>query len=419
MKKYLFFAALMCCMVSVGAQQPRNVQEAFKEMQNKIRKVERWNHYVNTFSEKLDSLCIDFEKYLFEYDERFNCVKIDNYWLDDEWTLDYTQEYTYDEQDRVVVFVERYDNYAMMSEYSYNDQGWLSEELMYEFDGDVWIQSGKNVFEYDADGHLVLSESFGYDGEWQPASKMVLEYEGGRLLNDVFYYYGENDWLPMMKNDYTYNAEGLCLQRLQYSWANEWMEDNKVEYEFDASGNRISQTISSHYLLDDWVEAYKIEYTYDTNGNCLTTKDYYSDEAKGWVLDFTTTYTYDLSVSADATAGIWMVWDDDLPLYNKVLDWQILISDDGYSAIFYYSNCLAVSDLFKDGMNVWPNPASTFVHIDGFDVAEARVYNAVGQCVKTMKGSNEINVAELVEGVYLLRVTDTEGKFHATKVVLK
>jgi hypothetical protein len=47
------------------------------------------------------------------------------------------------------------------------------------------------------------------------------------------------------------------------------------------------------------------------------------------------------------------------------------------------------------------------------------VYNALGQLVKTVRGTNEIDVADLVEGVYLVRITDAEGRNHTARVVVK
>ena len=67
----------------------------------------------------------------------------------------------------------------------------------------------------------------------------------------------------------------------------------------------------------------------------------------------------------------------------------------------------------------YPNPAKDFVRIEGTEAAEVQVYNALGQLVKTVKDKNEINVAGLPEGVYMMRITDAEGRSHAARVALK
>jgi len=46
-------------------------------------------------------------------------------------------------------------------------------------------------------------------------------------------------------------------------------------------------------------------------------------------------------------------------------------------------------------------------------------YNALGQLVKTVRDANEISVPGLAEGVYLVRITDDEGKMHVARVAVK
>ena len=50
---------------------------------------------------------------------------------------------------------------------------------------------------------------------------------------------------------------------------------------------------------------------------------------------------------------------------------------------------------------------------------EVQVYNALGQMVKTVRGTNEIDVADLVEGVYLVRIADAEGKVYTNKITVQ
>ena len=67
----------------------------------------------------------------------------------------------------------------------------------------------------------------------------------------------------------------------------------------------------------------------------------------------------------------------------------------------------------------FPNPALETVYIEGIETAEIQVYNALGQMVKTVRNSNEINVSSLAEGVYLLRVMDADGRSHTARVMVK
>jgi hypothetical protein len=70
-------------------------------------------------------------------------------------------------------------------------------------------------------------------------------------------------------------------------------------------------------------------------------------------------------------------------------------------------------------INVYPNPAKDRVVIEGIEAAEVNAYNALGQVVKTVRGTNEIDLSGLAEGVYLVRITDENGKSHVARVMVK
>ena len=70
-------------------------------------------------------------------------------------------------------------------------------------------------------------------------------------------------------------------------------------------------------------------------------------------------------------------------------------------------------------VKVYPNPASETLRIDGLEADEIQVYNALGQLVKVVRGTNEVNVNSLPEGLYLLRITDAEGKVYTNKIMIR
>ena len=67
-------------------------------------------------------------------------------------------------------------------------------------------------------------------------------------------------------------------------------------------------------------------------------------------------------------------------------------------------------------VSVYPNPASDNVKIEGINPAMVQVYNTLGQMVKTVEDTNEIIVASLPEGVYVLRITDEKGTAYTERV---
>ena len=68
---------------------------------------------------------------------------------------------------------------------------------------------------------------------------------------------------------------------------------------------------------------------------------------------------------------------------------------------------------------MFPNPANGKLLIEGIEADEVQIYNAHGQLVKTVRGMNEIDVSGLVDGAYLLHITDVDGRSHVTRVMVK
>jgi len=78
-----------------------------------------------------------------------------------------------------------------------------------------------------------------------------------------------------------------------------------------------------------------------------------------------------------------------------------------------------VAETAAGRVEVYPNPASETLRIDCLEADEIQVYNALGQLVKVVRGTNEVNVSGLPEGLYLLRITDTYGEEHSVRIVVK
>ena len=80
----------------------------------------------------------------------------------------------------------------------------------------------------------------------------------------------------------------------------------------------------------------------------------------------------------------------------------------------------SISEIVENkNLILYPNPTTGKVTVVGVEASEVMVYNALGQLVKTVRGTNEIDVADLVEGVYLVRIMDAEGRNYTERVVVK
>ena len=84
-----------------------------------------------------------------------------------------------------------------------------------------------------------------------------------------------------------------------------------------------------------------------------------------------------------------------------------------------YIDETSVQEQGQQQVSLCPNPAKGKVIIEGIQPAEVEVYNAFGQVVKKVRGTNEIDLSGLVEGVYMLRIRDKEGRIFLEKVMVR
>ena len=88
-----------------------------------------------------------------------------------------------------------------------------------------------------------------------------------------------------------------------------------------------------------------------------------------------------------------------------------------------YNTCYidetSVQEQGQQQITIYPNPAKETMLIEGAKASEVQLYNALGQLVKTMQGTNEIPVADLPQGVYMLRIADIEGRIFMEKVMVR
>ena len=80
-----------------------------------------------------------------------------------------------------------------------------------------------------------------------------------------------------------------------------------------------------------------------------------------------------------------------------------------------------INDYSRD-WSVYPNPATQVLNIQGSNIAEICLYSTTGELVRRVAAENElteINVANLVRGMYLVRIIAQDGQTSVQKVILK
>jgi hypothetical protein len=92
----------------------------------------------------------------------------------------------------------------------------------------------------------------------------------------------------------------------------------------------------------------------------------------------------------------------------------------GFSATVNGQTTTGISD-FDNEWRIFPNPATQVLNVEGSNIAEISLYSAIGELVYSGRPANnhtEINVADLVRGIYLVRITTQDGQTSIKKVIL-
>ncbi len=395
MKNLLLITAVLSCMVSAMAQTPNN------------------------YRQKLDSVFYNGEAVeRLEYDNRFNCTKIDFEFFNPNMMYS-TIQFTYDNDNRFTkteywyYFDDSYESYDI----SDNDMGLVSEKVRTYVihDYDYFVDYNKYTYEYDESGALLHTKGFhlNVENEWKEIYRNDYFYEDSLLIMIKKYLPGNN--FPNSITKYTYNNQGLCTEIIKTQ--NDY-DIQKIIYTYDGLGRKLSETIMEDGDGHELVYKKKQEYQYNTDGDCtiFAIYDYLENDAS-WLLNMGFEYTYDLSTSVDDIAGLKTYWNNsieamDIEFGHRLLSYKIRFENgtitDGNT--FHYSNATGIAESTEKRLHVWPNPVDEVLHIETKDLQQVEIISLDGKNVLTLtNGFESINVSTLASGCYLLKATKENG----------
>jgi hypothetical protein len=85
----------------------------------------------------------------------------------------------------------------------------------------------------------------------------------------------------------------------------------------------------------------------------------------------------------------------------------------------FYTDCVdAVDEVVEPILKLYPNPVSAQLTIEGIEVEQVEVFNALGQCVGQYR-QNMIDLSSFESGVYFLHISSVEGQVFFEKVIKK
>ena len=231
------------------------------------------------------------------------------------------------------------------------------------------------------ENHGLIENCYSYIGDWfgdyacywPPTPRMgVAEGNFGTIRHCYFntfkYHDGPNDWFddePVTYNEGTIEW-AVPFEPTPYFQFPYWIFADTVSIE--SHTGFVYKTLSLEEALDDWVlgQEHSEDYEYwCASANCNPFLDNYLPSFSG----------FDITKISENTVD-------------------------------------------NDQVILYPNPTNEKITIEGLESAEVQVYNALGQLVKEEHDTNEISMAGLPEGVYMLRIVDRQGVSYSKQVMV-
>ena len=211
---------------------------------------------------------------------------------------------------------------------------------------------------------------------------------------------------------------------------------NHTEFESIVMRTEVPPTLSRINILSNWhfpndipitvpcgtLEAYLndevwSEFTNISEGMVYNFVALSGDEDMGSVNVLKEASCDDMTVEVEAVPrgnGVFLHWEANGEIVSSENPYNFTLDEDTrLVAVFSGAGIEETGRV----VSLFPNPANDIVCIEGEKATEVRVYNTLGQLVKTVQNNNEVSLEGLPQGVYLLRVTLEGGKVFSDKVV--
>lgn len=359
---------------------------------------------------------------------------INEYFDGSNWVENDKTEYTYDSNDNLIVEEEFYWDQAnslwMLSfktTNTFNANNKVTVGLYQNYDGNTVDSQYRTLYTYNSNGALTQYIDEAWNGSaWVKTYKLSLIYdEGDKIFSGFSYSWNGNDWYfeSQDSQSYTlnYNANGKVSSFKADEWdgAN-WVNSSQSIFTYNSSSNLV---LEEYQTWDGagWVTESKSENTFDVNGNAILEKGYYFDNG-AFELANSETIVFDTSKLMSNYAHPFKdITGIEFLLSGVRIVNKILRRTDEYSRITYnYNEATAgVNDFSFVDFALYPNPATSVLNIDdsNFAIKNVDIYNVLGKKIVT-SFKNRINIENLVNGVYVVKVQDYKGNV-ATKRFVK
>ncbi|MEP6646002.1 MAG: T9SS type A sorting domain-containing protein [Saprospiraceae bacterium] len=355
----------------------------------------------------------------YEYDVSGNLTRTlaqqprQNEWLD--WEL--TENY-YDENNNLTYSLSQlwnlseWENETQVNN-SFDQNNNLISQSTQDWDQNMWLNHEKYEYTYDDQNHILSKiVSIGVGQDWQYSYQQIFNYDDQGNVEHKLTQYWNLGWEDNWRAAFTYNGANQVLQETGQAWS-----------------------------FGDWRNDYRDSYEYDENERVTTFTQQHSGGGSFWENHHRTLYSYggsDHPVLVLDQYNLKDFWFDESRIYNTYDGHQNLVSatlqdkngpwENIDSTHYYYTIVTDLKDheQTKSVISVFPNPASSIIHIinsedgnqnlDGFEnvCLDLRIYTENGTqvfSIPNFKQGKPIDIGFLASGLYRISVRDGKSLF--------
>ncbi|MDG1037452.1 MAG: T9SS type A sorting domain-containing protein [Polaribacter sp.] len=310
--------------------------------------------------------------------------------------------------------------------YNYNTHNKVIVALNEEFDADTnsFKESSRTNYTYNSSGYLTQFLDQDWSGStWENSSKTDLTYNGNLVSGGLSYEWVDNNWSKVENVTIVYNDNETIKSFALATWdGSGWVDESGINFSYDGGDNLISK-VRYAWNGSAFEDDSKTEYIYDTNGNIISEKEFDFDNGN-FELDSEETAAYDTSeLMSDYVhpysdkSGIDYLTDP-FGLINKILN--TTATDSDRITYNYNETTASITEFGSTALSVYPNPVSSFIKVDdsSFSISNMTIFNLIGQkLLSTIE--NKLNIENLDNGVYLLKVETVSGKYFTKRILKK
>lgn len=241
----------------------------------------------------------------------------------------------------------------------------------------------------------------------------------------------ENDW----QTRYTYDDRLNLTFEISYTWQVEtgtWKTSSLAESRYDSENNYLGTTyLNRDPEKDDWINASRLEIITDNNfDNYDMVYSDWDTTLGNWLytakigFDKRITVPQDYLVMPERWYFPYQTWAIGNQTYHEwdaeTQTWKIINKSEVHYSVFNPS-ITAISENIASKVLIYPNPASTRIHIAGsldWSKTEMRLFDIDGRQIELVKSNASMNVEHLKAGVYFIHVMEN-GKVITIRKLLK